>query len=115
MNTATDYDKMLSSVQDANGKYMNGYDEPWRWSNLFASVNYNYNKQWYAGVGVSIDASSMSGEHAGVFNYYPSVNVAWNMANASFLRGTGWLEQLTWRVEYAQKGNAMFPSMLSKY
>lgn len=115
LNTATDYDKMLSSVQDANGKYMNGYDEPWRWSNLFASVNYNYNKQWYAGVGVSIDASSMSGEHAGVFNYYPSVNVAWNMANASFLRGTGWLEQLTWRVEYAQKGNAMFPSMLSKY
>ena len=70
LNTATDYDKMLSSVQDANGKYMNGYDEPWRWSNLFASVNYNYNKQWYAGVGVSIDASSMSGEHAGVFGIW---------------------------------------------
>lgn len=115
LNTATDYDKMLSSVQDANGKYMTGYDEPWRWSNLFANVNYNYNKQWYAGVGLSMDASSMSGEHANLFNFYPAVNIAWNMANASFLRESGWLELLTLRAEYSQKGNAMFPSMLSKY
>lgn len=115
MNTATDYDKMLSNVQDASGKYMNGYDEPWRWGNWFANVSYNYNKQWYVGAGVSMDANSMSGEHADLFNIYPSVNVGWNMANATFLRNVDWVELLMLRAEYAQKGNTMFPSMLSKY
>lgn len=115
LNTATDYDKMLSSVQDANGKYMNGYDEPWRWSNVFVNVAYNYNKQWYAGAGLTMDASSMSGEKADLFNFYPAVNVAWNMANASFLRDAAAVDALNIRAEYAQKGNAMFPSMLSKY
>ena len=115
LNTATDYDQQLSDVKDVTGKHIAGYDEPWRWCDFFAEATYNYNKQWYFGAGVSVDASSIVGEAADLFYAYPSVNVAWNMANASFLKSQDWLDHLLVRAEYSQKGNTMFTSMASKY
>ena len=115
INTATDYDRMLHNVSSASGMYLTGYDEPWNWSNIFANVSYDFNNQWYTGVGLSVDASSICGEAADLFNFYPSVNMAWNMANASFLKEADWLDYLSLRGEFSQKGNAMFSSMISKY
>lgn len=115
INTATDYDRTLSSVKDATGRALSGYDERWRWLNLFANVNYNYMKQWYLGAGLAVDGTSVSGEKADLFNVYPAVNGAWKLNNASFLKNVAFVNDLTLRAEYSVKGNSMLPSMISKY
>lgn len=115
INTATDYDRNLSSVKDAFGKYLDGYDDNWKWFNLFANVEYNYKKQLYAGASVSADATSVTGERSDVFNIYPAVNAAWKMSNSSFLRNSAFVDDLTLRAEYSMKGNSMLPAMISKY
>lgn len=114
-NTATDYDRELSSVKNADGKYLDGYDDIWRWYNIFATVTYNYNKQLYAGVAASADVTSVTGDKTNLFQVYPAVNAAWKLNNASFLRDVDLISDLTLRGEYSLKGNAMQPAMISKY
>lgn len=115
INTATDYDRELSSVKDAFGKHLDGYDDVWKWFNMFVNAEYNYKKQLYAGVSVSADASSVTGDQANLFNFYPAVNAAWKINNAPFLRDVSLVNDLTLRAEYSMKGNSMLPAMLSKY
>lgn len=115
INTATDYDRELSSVKNADGKYLDGYDDMWKWYNIFANVGYNYNKQFYAGLAVSADVTSVTGEKTDMFQVYPAANVAWKLNNSSFLREVDLISNLTLRGEYSLKGNAMLPAMISKY
>ena len=115
INTATDYDRNLSSVKDAFGKYLDGYDDKWKWFNIFANVEYNYKKQLYAGVSLAADAASVTGERSDVFNLYPAANIAWKLNNSSFLRESDFVNDLTIRAEYSMKGNSMLPAMISKY
>ena len=115
INTATDYNTLITDAKDAAGRHLSGYDSPWKWSNFFSNFVYDYNKQIYLGASLSADASSISGEKSQLFKVYPAANIAWNISNASFMSSQEWLDQLMVRAEFSQKGNAMFSSKLSKY
>lgn len=115
LNTATDYNQNISSVQDASGKSMSGYDNLWTFGNYYLNATYAFRKQWYAGVGVSADATSVTGENSRLFYFYPAANLAWKMKGAPFLRNVSFVSDLTLRAEYSRKGNAMMPPMLGDY
>lgn len=115
LNTATDYNQNISSVKDASGKNLSGYDNLWTFGNYYLNVAYAFRKQLYAGISVSADASSVTGENSALFNFYPSANLAWRMKGAPFLRNFDFVSDLTLRAEFSRKGNAMMPPMLGEY
>lgn len=115
LNTATDYNQSISSVKDASGKSLSGYDNLWTFGNYYLNTTYAFRKQLYAGVSVSADASSVTGENSDLFSFYPSANLAWKMKGAPFLRNCSAISDLTLRAEYSRKGNAMMPPMIAEY
>jgi TonB-linked SusC/RagA family outer membrane protein len=114
-NTPTDYNQSLSNVQDAARKYLDGYDDNWKWGNAFLRLDYNYNRQLYAGLAATVESNSISGDRANLFEVNPSANVAWKLHNISFLRELPAIEELTLRAEWSRKGNALLPPMLGKF
>lgn len=115
LNTATDYNQNISSVKDASGKFLSGYDNLWTFGNYYLNATYAFRKQLYAGVSLSADASSVTGDKSELFYFYPSVNLAWKMKGAPFLRNCSFVNDLTLRAEFSRKGNAMMPPMLGEY
>ncbi|MDR1756755.1 MAG: SusC/RagA family TonB-linked outer membrane protein [Culturomica sp.] len=114
-NTATDYNRSLENVANAAGKFLDGYDDQWRWSSVFARADYNFRKQFYAGAALSVDASSVAGDRSELFLLNPAVNAGWKMHNAPFLRDVAFVSDLTLRAEWSKKHNAHFPPMLGKF
>lgn len=115
INTATDYNQSISSAKDAWGRSLRGYDDLWKWSNYYANATYAFKKQLYAGISLSADASSVTGENSDLFSFYPAANLAWKMKGAPFLRNCSFVNDLTLRTEVSRKGNAMMPPMLGQY
>lgn len=115
MNTATDYNQSISNAQDAWGRDISGYDNLWTFGNYYLDLTYSFKKQLYAGVGISADATSVTGENSELFSLYPSARLAWKMKGASFLRNCSFVSDLTLRSEFSRKGNAMMPPMLGEY
>lgn len=115
LNTATDYNQSISNAQDAWGRDMSGYDNQWVFGNYYFDATYSYKKQLYAGVSVSADATSVTGENSELFSFYPAARLAWKMKGAPFLRDCSFVSELTLRSEVSRKGNAMMPPMLGDY
>ncbi|MDR1274714.1 MAG: SusC/RagA family TonB-linked outer membrane protein [Odoribacteraceae bacterium] len=114
-NTPTDFNQSLGNVQNAAGKYLSGYEDNWKWGNGFLRVDYNYNKQLYAGLAATMESTSVSGDKARLFEVNPAINVAWKLHNTSLLRDVSSIEELTLRAEWSRKGNALLPPMLGKF
>lgn len=115
MNTASDFDKNLGNVQDMDSKLLGGYNDTWKWGSFFIDANYIFNKQFYAGVKLTADATSATGDKASLFEFFPSGNLAWKANNAPFLRNVDFINDLTIRAEIATRGNGLMPVMISKY
>lgn len=115
LNTATDYNQSISNAQDAWGKDMSGYDNLWTFGNFYFDATYTFKKQLYAGVSISADATSVTGENSDLFSFYPAARLAWKMKGAPFLRNCAFVSDLTLRSEVSRKGNAMMPPMLGEY
>ncbi|MDR2414902.1 MAG: SusC/RagA family TonB-linked outer membrane protein [Odoribacteraceae bacterium] len=114
-NTPTDFNQSLENVQDAARKYLDGYDDNWKWGNAFLRLDYNYNKQLYAGLSATIESNSISGDKANLFEVNPAVNVAWKLHNTSLLQKIPAIQELTLRAEWSRKGNVLLPPMLGNF
>lgn len=115
MNTASDFDKNLGNVQDMDSKLLGGYNDIWKWGNLFVNAGYIFDKQFYAGVKLTADATSATGDKADLFELFPSGYVAWKINQAPFLRNAYLINDLTLRAEISTRGNGLMPVMISKY
>lgn len=112
-NTANDYYKTLNNVQAIGRNYF-GYINKWNWMNYNASVKYNYNNQFFAGVNLAADGSSAVGADAARIYLYPAVNAAWNVRNTLF-KNVSFLNDLNLRTEYVMTGNSRFASSIGEY
>jgi TonB-linked SusC/RagA family outer membrane protein len=113
-NTASDFYKTLSNVNSV-GRNFFGYINLWNWMNFYGRAEYTFNNLLTAGINFSVDGASSSGENAARFYFYPSVNLAWNIKNMSFLRDSRFIDQFRLRTEYVMTGNSDFSSILSRY
>lgn len=115
INTNSDFYKTLDKTTEGSRRTFYGDIDIWNWMNLYARASYNFNRQWFAGASITFDAASSSGKNSGRFMALPSANIAWNLKNASFLKETDWLDNLTLRAEYGLTANSRFSSMFSQY
>ncbi|SEL78162.1 SusC/RagA family TonB-linked outer membrane protein [Parapedobacter koreensis] len=79
----------------------------------FARVAFNYQDRYLITGTIRRDGSTKFGENNKYANF-PSLAVAWNISNESFLEGSQHLNNLKLRLGWGQTGNQEFPSGASK-
>lgn len=113
VNTPTDFYTILSKTTYA--KKVRGGISKWSWMNAFASVSYNYNKQFYLTGALAADRASSFGVNSQQWFFFPSVKGAWRLDQANFLRENPLISELTLRGEYGINGNSRFSSRYGRY
>ena len=114
INTPTDFYTTLSNVLGAHSRNITGVMEKSSWMNGYASVDYLYNNQLFANVGVTADASSAYGPNGSNLYFFPSVNAGWKVNN-TLLRDNDFINNLTLRGEFSEQGNSQFSSHYGRY
>ncbi len=76
----------------------------WTLLSYMGRLNYSFDDRFNLTGTVRSDGSSRFGDNT-KYGIFPSVAVAWNIANESFLKGVSWLDQLKLRVSYGAIGN----------
>ena len=82
------------------GEFWSGF----RRMGVFGTVNYNYDSRFILSGTLRYDGSSRFGEE-NRFGIFPSVKVAWNIANENFMAKTNWINNLKLRLSWGQTGN----------
>jgi TonB-dependent starch-binding outer membrane protein SusC len=82
------------------GEFWSGF----RRMGVFGTVNYNYDSRFIVSGTLRYDGSSRFGEE-NRFGIFPSVKVAWNIANEDFMARTNWINTLKLRLSWGQTGN----------
>ena len=82
------------------GEFWSGF----RRIGVFANVNYNYDSRFIISGIVRYDGSSRFGAD-NQYGVFPSIKLAWNLANEKFLSNQNWLNNLKLRVSWGQTGN----------
>ena len=113
INTSSDFYHTLGDASE--GRNITGYIDQTRWINTFLNLNYGFNQQYYAGVTVGLDASSVYGKNSGRAFWLPAVQLAWKAKNASFLRDCDFIGNLVFRGEYGMNGNSRYSYKYSRY
>jgi TonB-linked SusC/RagA family outer membrane protein len=71
---------------------------------FFSRLTYAYDKKYLAYLSLRADGSSLFGApHR--WGYFPSATVAWRISQESFMRGTGWINDLKLRASFGEAGN----------
>jgi len=78
---------------------------------VFARAMYDYDSKYYLTAMIRRDGSSVFGEN-NQWGWFPSVQVAWNMANENFLENAGALDLLKIRASWGISGNSNIDSYL---
>jgi TonB-linked SusC/RagA family outer membrane protein len=76
----------------------------WTLLSYMGRVNYSFDDRFMLTGTVRSDGSSRFGDNT-KYGIFPSVAVAWNISNESFLKGVSWLDQMKLRVSYGAIGN----------
>lgn len=109
-NTANDFYKTLDKTTDE--KYTDGYNNLWRWANVYAHAGYTWNKLVSADANVVFDASSVSGVNAPRWYVYPSGKLTFMAASLAAM--PEWVKRMDVNVQYALSGNSRFSSNYAK-
>ncbi len=80
---------------------------------FFARAILNYKDRFLITGTIRADGSTRFGEN-NKYGYFPSVGLAWNVANESFMQGGGLFDNLKLRLGWGKTGNQEFPSGASK-
>lgn len=115
INTASDFYQSLGNVTTAYKRDITGYIDKWNWMNAYLIANYGFNNQYYIGASATVDASSSYGTNSGRAFVMPTVNAAWKVKNAPFLRNSELVSNLVIRGEYGMNGNSRYSSKYSRY
>ncbi len=114
INTPTDFYTTLSNTLSSHSRNITGIMEKSAWMNGYASVDYLYNNQLFANVGVTADASSAYGPSGSNLYFFPSVSAGWKAKN-TFLRNVDLVNTLTFRGEFSEQGNSQYGSHYGRY
>lgn len=108
VNTSSDFYQELGN--STKFRSITGYIDLWRWMDAYLKATYGFDHQYYITAAAALDMSSAYGENSAQAFVMPSVQVAWNMKNASFLRDNDVVSSLTVRGEYGYNGNSRYSS-----
>ena len=113
INTSSDFYHTLGDASE--GRNITGYIDQTRWINTFLNLNYGFNRQYYIGATLGLDASSVYGKNSARAFWMPAVQLAWKAKNASFLRDCDFIGNLVLRGEYGMNGNSRYSYKYSRY
>lgn len=108
-NQGLDYFNFLQySAQTTRG--VGSYASPsTELQSYFGRAIMNYLDKYLLTATLRADGSTKFGKN-NKYGYFPSVAVAWNVANEEFLKGNSFISNLKFRVSWGQTGNQEFPS-----
>jgi len=108
-NQGLDYFNFLQySAQTTRG--IGSYASPTtELQSYFGRAIMNYLDKYLLTATLRADGSTKFGKN-NKYGYFPSVAVAWNVANEEFLKGNSFISNLKFRVSWGQTGNQEFPS-----
>lgn len=109
-NTANDFYKTLDKTSDE--KHTDGYNDLWRWANMYAHAGYTWKRLIAADANVVVDGSSVSGVDAPRWYVYPSGKLTFMAASLSAM--PDWVNRMDVNVQYARSGNSRFSSNYAK-
>lgn len=112
-NTTSDFFTTLGNASEKID--ITGQLQQWNWMNGYVSGEYRYANWLRAGITLTADASSASGESADRFYLYPSVALSFALHETGLLNRSMWLGNLTLRGEWSRSGNSRFSSDYSRY
>ena len=97
--------RFLSAGDPATQLNTNTYSD-WAFASLFGRASYTYNSRYLFSASVRRDGTSRlsEGKRYGIF---PSVSVAWRIAEESFMDNLGWLDELKLRASWGLTGNVL--------
>lgn len=110
----TGEDNLVNISKDLQHRITDGIDQKTKDISWYLSGNWNYNEKYFAGLALSMDASSrfgyqLEGNAMDLFGVswglFPSVNAAWLVSSEDFLVGFKALDLLKFRVSYGITGN----------
>ncbi|WP_225975355.1 SusC/RagA family TonB-linked outer membrane protein [Panacibacter ginsenosidivorans] len=101
-----DYLQYSTSSDRAIGSYSSPSTEL---QSFFARAILNYKDKYLVTGTFRADGSTKFGEN-NKYGYFPSVGVAWNIMNESFMNGNNIFNNLKLRLGWGQTGNQEFPS-----
>ncbi|MEZ4895568.1 MAG: TonB-dependent receptor [Saprospiraceae bacterium] len=93
-----------SVTQDISNIGASGIETAWGLLSYFAQANYNFRNRYIIQGAVRRDGSSRFGSE-NRWGTFPSVSVAWNIANEDFLQNVKALSSLKLRASWGQLGN----------
>lgn len=114
INTSTDLYRNLSNVSSMERK-SGGYSDLLNWMNGYVKADYNYKNLYYLTAAVQVDRSSSYGYYAQKCYVTPAVKAIWKLDNASFLRDSKQISDLSLNVEYSINPNSRYSNAFSSY
>ncbi len=96
------YANLINGMTDVDS----GIKETIRNISFYGRLNYSYNSRYMLQATIRRDGSSVFGKNH-KWGTFPSVSVAWNIAEESFMKNQNIFDQLKLRVGYGVSGNAL--------
>jgi len=97
--------QFLSAGDPATQLNTNTYSD-WAFVSLFGRAGYTYGGRYLLSATVRRDGTSRLNE-AKRYGIFPSVSVAWRIAEESFMDSFGWLDELKLRLSWGLTGNVL--------
>ena len=97
--------RFLSAGDPATQFNTNTYSD-WAFASMFSRVGYTFDNKYILSATVRRDGTSrLHEDHR--YGVFPSVAVAWRIAEESFLQPVDWLNELKLRASWGETGNAL--------
>ena len=109
-NTANDYNTTLDVTNDE--KVSTGDNLEWNYMGYNLHADYTWNRLLRAQAGLAIDGTSVSGDDATRFGFFPSAGVTFMLANTGVLPAS--VNRLNLSLEASLSGNSRFSSNYGK-
>ncbi|GHN02736.1 SusC/RagA family TonB-linked outer membrane protein [Cytophagales bacterium WSM2-2] len=97
------------NVGDANSSQNDGSGDRWTRNSYLARLNYSYDGKYLVTTSIRYDGSSRLPVQ-NRWQLYPSLGLAWNIANEAFMQNQRLFDFLKLRVSYGKVGNDQIPT-----
>lgn len=77
----------------------------WKWTSLYANLDYSFNNKYFINAHSAFDASSRFGTNVAKLLPFPSAGAAWLVSNENFMRDIDEINLLKIRASYGISGN----------
>ena len=77
----------------------------WKWTSLYANLDYSLHNKYFFNLHSAFDASSRFGVNVSGFLPFPSAGAAWLISNENFMKDVSWINLLKLRANFGISGN----------